>query len=505
MNANAPILPILIPLLAALLQMISGHLRFQRAVGLLATALLVLVTGWLTLLADDGVLRVYALGDWPAPFGIVLVVDRLAAGMSLLTAVLGFLVLLYASAGFDERGVHFHPLFQFQLLGLLGAFLTGDLFNLFVFFEIMLLASYVLLAHGGGLARTRAGISYVVLNLVGSALFLIALGLIYGTLGTLNLADVARALALPGYDRSLARLAFALLIAVFALKDGLLPLSFWLPHTYTAAGAPVAALFAIMTKVGIVAILRVQAIALAPVMPDLLDSWLTTLALATVVFAALGALAAVRLRALVAWLVLLSAGTLLTTPAQASAEVSAAALYYLVQSTLAGAAFFLLAGLIAEQRGKVADQFMAGPPLRATWLRIAFLVVATTAAALPPFSGFVGKVMLLTSMRDVEAGMAIWVVVLMSGFIVMATLARDGCYLIWKHKAASRPLTGDPVGWRRATATMLLIAAGPLLAIGARPLSDYSARTAAQLHAPGAYVTGVLAAGATPTGRGARP
>ncbi|WP_374683769.1 monovalent cation/H+ antiporter subunit D [Accumulibacter sp.] len=505
MNANAPILPLLIPLAAALLQMASGRLSFQRAVGLLATALLVLVASWLTLLADDGVLRVYALGDWPAPFGIVLVVDRLAAAMTLLTAVLGFVVLLYASAGFDDEGIHFHPLFQFQLLGLLGAFLTGDLFNLFVFFEIMLLASYVLLAHGGGLARTRAGITYVVLNLVGSALFLIALGLIYGTLGTLNLADVARVLTLPGHDRALARLAFALLIAVFALKAGLLPLSFWLPHTYSAAGAPVAALFAIMTKVGIVAILRVQAIALEPVMPDLLDNWLTTLALATVAFAALGALAAARLQALVAWLVLLSAGTLLVTPAQASTEVSAAALYYLLQSTLAGAAFFLLAGLIAEQRGKVADQFLAGPPLRATWLKIAFLIVATTAAALPPFSGFVGKLMLLTSTRDVEAGSAIWVVILIAGFMVMAALARDGCYLIWKHKAAARSLPGEPVGWQRATATLLLVAAGPLLAVGARPLADYAARAAAQLHAPGAYVTGVLGAGATTTGHGTRP
>jgi len=267
----------------------------------------------------------------------------------------------------------------------------------------------------------------------------------------------------------------------------------------------VAALFAIMTKVGIVAILRVQAIALEPVMPDLLDNWLTTLALATVAFAALGALAAARLQALIAWLVLLSAGTLLVTPAQASTEVSAAALYYLLQSTLAGAAFFLLAGLIAEQRGKAADQFMAGPPLPATWLKIAFLLAATTAASLPPFSGFVGKLMLLTSTREVAAGPAIWVVVLISGFIVMAALARDGCALIWKHKAAGTPMPGQPVGWQRATATVLLIAAGPLLAIGARPLSDYATRTAAQLHAPGAYVTGVLGAGAMSTGDEARP
>jgi hypothetical protein len=275
----------------------------------LATALLVLLTAWLALLADDDQLRVYALGDWPAPFGIVLVVDRLAAAMTLLTAVLGFVSLLYASAGFDQRGRHFHPLFQLQLLGLLGAFLTGDLFNLFVFFEVMLLASYTLLAHAGGLERTRAGITYVVLNLLGSALFLIALGLLYGTLGTLNLADLAYRLTLPGHDQALARLAFALLIAVFLpSRPGCCRCRSGCRTTYSAAGAPVAALFAIMTKVGIVAILRVQVIALAPTMPDLLDHWLTTLALATVVFAALGTLVAVRLRALAAWLVLLSAG-----------------------------------------------------------------------------------------------------------------------------------------------------------------------------------------------------
>jgi len=501
MNTHAPILPILIPFAAALLQMASERLAFQRAVGLLASGLLVVLTAWLTLLADDGLLRVYALGDWPAPFGIVLVVDRLAAGMTLLTAVLAFAALLYASSGFDARGRHFHPLFQLQLVGLTGAFLTGDLFNLFVFFEVMLLASYTLLAHGGGLARTRAGISYVVLNLIGSALFLIALGLLYGTLGTLNLADLAHRLTLPGHDQALARLAFALLIAVFLLKAGMLPLSFWLPHTYSAAGAPVAALFAIMTKVGIVAVLRVQAVALTPAIPDLLDTWLTTLALATVVFAALGVLAADRLRTLAAWLVLLSAGALLLAPAQASAQVDAAALFYLIQSTLAAAACFLLAGVIAERRGDAADRFRAGP-LPATWLKVAFLILAVTVAGLPPFAGFLGKLMLLTRLREVAAGPAIWLALLTSGFIVMIALARNGCLLIWKQETPIEPraAAATPIAWQRATATLLLVAAGPLLAIGVRPLADYAARAASQLHAPGAYVAGVL--GPTPAAIG---
>ena len=494
MRAHLPILPILIPFAAALLQMACTRLAWQRAIGLAATVLLLLACIWLTALSDDGLLRVYALGDWPAPYGIVLVVDRLAAMMTLLCAILGLATLLYASAGFDARGQHFHPLFQLQLVGLCGAFLTGDLFNLFVFFEVMLLASYTLLAHGGGLARTRAGIAYVVLNLIGSALFLIALGLLYATLGTLNLADMASRLLGPQHDVALSRVAFALLIAVFALKAGLLPLSFWLQPTYSAAGAPVAALFAIMTKVGIVAILRVQAVALAPAMPDLLAGWLTPLALATVGFAALGTLVADRLRALAAWLVLLSAGSLLLTPVHASQQVATAAIYYLLQSTLTGAAFFLVAGLIARQRADGGDYFRAGPPV-ASWIRIAFLVVAASAAGLPPFAGFVGKLMLLTTLRQTPAGTAIWIVLLGAGFLVMAALARQGCTLLWKPQALRLAATPAPaVGWQRALATLLLVAAAPLLAIFAGPLSAYAQRTASQLHAPGAYVAGVLGA-----------
>jgi multicomponent K+:H+ antiporter subunit D len=213
---HAPILPILIPFAAALLQLAWRSTAVPARSRGVGDGPAGAAHGLADAARRRRQLRVYALGDWPAPFGIVLVVDRLAAAMTLLTAVLGFVSLLYASAGFDQRGRHFHPLFQLQLLGLLGAFLTGDLFNLFVFFEVMLLASYTLLAHGGGLERTRAGISYVVLNLLGSALFLIALGLLYGTLGTLNLADLAHRLTLPGHDQALARLAFALLIAVFA-------------------------------------------------------------------------------------------------------------------------------------------------------------------------------------------------------------------------------------------------------------------------------------------------
>jgi len=509
MTQHAAILPILIPFAAALLQLAAkGYgIAAQRAIGLVGALLGVLAAVWLVQLADAGAVLVYALGDWVAPFGIVLAVDRLAAAMALLTALLSGAALLYASAGFDEQGRHFHPLFQLQVFGLQGAFLTGDLFNLFVFFEVMLLASYVLLAHGGGLARTRAGLTYVALNLAGSALFLIALGLLYGTLGTLNLADIAQRLQAPEIDSALARLACALLIAVFALKAALLPLSFWLPHTYAAAGAPVAALFVIMTKVGIVSILRVQAIALAPAAAtmNLLDTWLVSLALATVLFAAAGALAAPRLRDLAAWLVLGSAGTLLVAPAFPQAAVSAAALYYLLQSTFVTAALFLLAELIAERRGMLADVLKSGPAFHAPWLALAFLLVAASAAGLPPFSGFLGKLMLLSALRDSGPAAAIWFALLLAGLLTMLALARSGSRLFWARKPDLPPVAAPAANWRRATALVLLAAPAVLLALFARPVADYAARAAAQLHDPQAYIAAVLGAARADIQRETRP
>lgn len=495
MSRHAAILPILIPLAAAMLQLLAANvIAAQRALGVAAGLAGMLAAGWLVHAADTGTVLVYALGNWDPPFGIVLAVDRLAAAMALLTAVLACPALLYASAGFDAHGRHFHPLFQLQVVGVQGTFLTGDLFNLFVFFEVMLLASYALLAHGGGLARTRAGIAYVALNITGSALFLIALGLLYGSLGTLNLADVALRLQSLTDHLTLARTACALLVAVLALKAALLPLSFWLPHAYTAAGPPVAALFVIMTKVGIVALLRVQVIAMAPAAAtaNLLDHWLLPLALLTVAFAAIGVLAAARLRQLTAWLVLGSAGTLLLAPALSLPALSAAALYYLIQSSCVTAALFLLADRIAQCRGTAADAFQPGPRPQAPWLAISFFLTAAGTAGLPPFAGFIGKLMLLQAVRDSGQAATIWAVLLAAGLVVMVALAKNGGRLFWERGAAQPAAIDQPAGWRRATAVAVLVAPVLLLALAADPISGYATRTAAQLHDPQAYVVAIL-------------
>lgn len=253
-------LPLLVPLLTgiALVLLRGSATRVRRSVSMTAAVILVIVALQLLTASADGSIAVYRLGNWPAPFGIVLVADRLATAMVALTALLGACALLYAIQGADRAGRHFHVLFQFQLFGLNGAFLTGDLFNLFVFFEVLLIASYGLLLHGGGKLRTRAGLHYVVVNLIGSTLFLFAVGTLYGVLGTLNLAHIAQRMAdLPEREAGIASAAGLLLFVVFALKAALAPLHLWLPAAYANTSAPVAALFAIMTKVGAYAILRI--------------------------------------------------------------------------------------------------------------------------------------------------------------------------------------------------------------------------------------------------------
>ncbi|MFT7147867.1 MAG: multicomponent K+:H+ antiporter subunit D, partial [Yoonia sp.] len=262
------IAPIILPAMLAPFIVLAAryHIGIQRVFSIAGVLALIAIAAGLVWGASDGTIMLYLLGDWAAPFGIVLVGDRLSTMMVLLTAVLALFVLLYAVAsGWDDRGRHFHALFQFQLMGIMGAFLTGDLFNLFVFFEVLLIASYGLMIHAGGDARLRAGVQYVLFNLIGSTLFLFALGAIYAETGTLNMADLANRVALIGPEGTVGiRVAAVLLLLVFAIKAAVVPLHFWLPSSYAEAPAPVAALFAIMTKVGAYAIIRVYTMIFPP-------------------------------------------------------------------------------------------------------------------------------------------------------------------------------------------------------------------------------------------------
>lgn len=498
---HALILPILVPLFAGCALLVAGgrlSLAARRSLSLLATLTLLPLSLWLVDMAHGGPLQVYALGNWAAPFGIVLVLDRLSALLLLVTAALALFALCYAVRGDDERGQSFHALYQFQLMGINGAFLTGDLFNLFVFFEVLLIASYALLLHGGGAERLRAGMHYVVLNLVGSSLFLIALGLFYGVAGTLNMADLSARVAQAGPDQApLLGAAGLLLLLVFGLKAALLPLYFWLPRAYAAASAPVAALFAIMTKVGVYAILRVFVLvygAQAGLLTDLAGPWLWPLALLTLLLGVLGALAATSLPGLLAYLVVVSVGTLLAGVALGTPQALVATLYYLMHSTWVIGGMFLLADLIARQRGSKAARLEAGPALLQPQLLAGlFFVGAIGTAGLPPLSGFFGKLMLLSAVEPGRQALWLWSVVLLGSLGSLVALSRAGSTLFWRSGRVILGCAESDNG--RLLATLALLALSPLLVLLAYPLTDYLEATVDQLQAVEVYQMLILQGG----------
>lgn len=522
MSQHLPILPVLVPSLTAVYFLLAARQRLsaQRVVSVLSTLLLVGLAVAAVVRAGTGGHEVYRLGDWPAPYGIVLVLDRLSALMVLLTSVVGLSALLYAIHGWDGRGTNFHALFHFQLMGLNGAFLTGDVFNLFVFFEVLLIASYGLLLHGGGEDRARAGVHYVVYNLVASTLFVIALGAVYGAAGTLNMADLATTVPeLTGTRATVLHVGALLLLVVFAVKAAVLPLYFWLPSAYASAAAPVAALFAVMTKVGVYALLRVFPLVFGPeagglaglARPYLLPAGLATLAAAT-----LGAVAAGGLRRMTAYLVVASVGTLLTAVGLFTAEALAAALYYLVHTTVVAAGLFLLAELVAGQRGEATDAFVPGDPVeQPALLGSLFFLAALAIAGLPPLSGFVGKVLVLRSALPGPETGAVFVVILVTGLLTLLALARAGSTLFWKPavggegRGANRGEGGgandvDPAavgpfatGMERASASVVapvvaLLGLSALLVGAAGPVHDFARGTTAQLLDTESYVEAVL-------------
>jgi multicomponent K+:H+ antiporter subunit D len=477
------IAPVILPaVLAGLLTLLArGNLAVQRVAALAGVLALAGIAVALLLASKVGP-EAYRLGNWPAPFGIVLVLDRLSALMLGLVAGLAVPVLVYAIAtGWDARGQHFHALFLFQLMGLNGAFLTGDAFNLFVFFEVLLIASYGLMIHGGGQERLRAGVQYVAFNLLGSALFLFALATIYAVTGTLNMADLAgKVAALPAGETGLIRAAAVMLMLVFAVKGALVPLQFWLPGTYANAPGPVAALFAVMTKVGAYAVIRTGTL-IFPTLWPLIGGLLLPAAMATMVLGAVGVLGSRSLARMVAFAAIGSMGLLFLAVSAGSEQATAAALFYLIHSTLATALLFLLADLVLARRGTLA---LAPRPTFAQSGLIAglFMVAAVAMAGMPPLSGFVGKLLV---MQALPLGW-VWAVILLASLCTMTGFARAGSVLFWNRaEGQTAPHPPQPMAF---VAIAMLVAALAGLTVFAGPVTDWLAQVAHDLHAPAAYI-----------------
>ncbi len=522
------ILPVALPLLAgAVMLALGGESRrnINAAINVIATLALVAVAIALIRDADaspTGLSGVYRLGDWPAPFAIVLVVDRLSALMILLTSLLASAAVIFSLARWHRAGVLFHPLFQFLLMGINGAFLTGDLFNLFVFFEVLLAASYGLALHGSGSPRVLAGLQYIVVNLVASLFFLIGVSLIYGVAGTLNMADLAaRVSSIRAEDRALLEAGAGILGIAFLTKAAMWPLCFWLPGTYAAAAPPVAAVLTILTKVGAYVVLRLWLLVFAEgagSSPQFGDELLMIGGIATITFGTIGCLASQDMARLAGFSVVVSSGTVLAAIGMGQVGVTAALLYYLISSTLGLAAFFLLIELVERGREPGADVIAVtreaygddedeleepeevGIAIPATMgmLGLAFVGCAVMIAGLPPLSGFVAKFALLTAAMNSQPGaisVGAWILLaalLLSGLAALIAMTRAGIRVLWAAPERSVPrvrlIEMAPI------AVLLLLCA--LQTVQAGPIMRFMQATAQSLHTPDVYIRGVLGAAA---------
>ncbi len=524
------IAPILIPFFAGALMLVydERQRRAKLAISLIAiaatllTAMELLVRSKGSELTGNNDIGFYLLGDWAAPYGIVLVVDRLSAMMLVLTGLLALPVLLYAAAGWHRQGQHFHSMFQFLLMGVNGAFLAGDLFNLFVFFEVLLAASYGLLLHGGGQLRVRGGLHYIAINLTGSLLFLIGVSLVYGATGTLNMAQLSMMVpVLPEARLPMFLAGSAIMALAFLIKAGIWPMSFWLPTAYMAGAAPVAAMFAIMTKVGVYVILRLSFLVFgagAGASAGFGAEVVIAGGMATVAFGFLGVLASQGLGRMAAHLVLVSSGTVLAAGgfvlAGGGADILAAALFYLLSSTLAISALFLLIEPMSRDDGGIAallaltadaygldereedrqPEVGLAIPGTLTVLGLSFGACVIALAGLPPLSGFIGKIGILQGLlaADAAAPALSWAFVallILSGFATLVGLVRVGIQTFWATE-------GEPprVLALEIAPIIALIALLVVLTIKADVTLGYMRDTAAAMLQPSIYAEGVLGA-----------
>jgi multicomponent K+:H+ antiporter subunit D len=515
--------PIVLPLLAGAVMLALGgerHRNISGALNVVCTFALIAIAIALVRVADaapSGMSATYRLGNWPAPFAIVLVADRLATLMLLLTSFLAAAAVVFSLARWHRVGVLFHPLFQFLLMGINGAFLTGDLFNLFVFFEILLAASYGLALHGSGSARVMAGLHYIVVNLAASLLFLIGVSLIYGVAGTLNMADLAtRIPTMHAEDRALLEAGIAVLGIAFLVKAGMWPLCFWLVPTYAAAPPPAASVFAVLTKVGVYVVLRLWLLLFgddAGTSAQFGGEWLLLGGLATVAFGAIGTLASQNMARLAAFSVLVSSGTVLAAIGMGQVGVTGAAIFYLMSSTIGLAAFFLVVELVERGREPGADVIAvtrelygeeveledseeAGIAIPATMgiLSLAYISCALVISGLPPLSGFIAKFALLSAALNPAsapisaAAWALLVVVILSGLAALIALTRAGISSLWASAERTVPrirlVEITPVGFLLFLCALLTVEAGPIM--------RFVQATARSLHAPHEYIESVL-------------
>ena len=412
---NLPLLPILIPLLTGVLLMFfTKRLWMQRIVSFLSTLLTIGVSLYLvSQVKANGILTV-TLGSWPAPFGITLVSDMLSALLVLTTSVLVFFVIWYSMTYLSEQHQRFYYYIavQFLLVGVNGAFTTGDIFNMFVFFEVFLISSYVLIVLGGKPAQLRESLKYLLVNVISSALFVMTVAFLYGIIGTLNMSDISQKISEINQPGILSVIAILFLV-VFGLKGAIFPLYFWLPGSYQVPPTPVLALFgALLTKVGVYGILRTYSLFFSNEI-GIIHSLLGGLALATIIIGVIGALATKDAKQILIYNIIVAVGVILYGVSVMTRQSLEGAVFYLLHDMLIKAALFLLVGIMVGIAGSSRLKSMGGMIKAYPLLGWTYFIAALSLAGIPPFSGFIGKLLIVRG--GIEAGD------LVGPFIVLAS------------------------------------------------------------------------------------
>ncbi|MDV5862304.1 proton-conducting transporter membrane subunit [Pseudomonas mendocina] len=498
MNHALLVAPILIPLCSLLLAIIlRRHLLAVRVLSLTGAVLLLAVGLMLVWQAAQGVVLSGQVGGWQAPFGISLVIDRLSAVMIAISALVALVTLLYGVAKDNDSkiGRDFHLFIQGLLTGICGAFITADIFNLYVWFEVLLIASFALMALGGGSRRLAGSMTYVALNLFATLIFLLSAGLVYGASGTLNMGELAMIMR-SGEAPAGVTPALLLMLLSFAIKAALFPVFGWLPATYHVALTAVSAMFAgLLTKVGVYALIRLVTL-LWPEhgLPHQLLLWV---ACATMLVGVLGAAAQTEVRRILSFHIVSQVGYMILGLALATPLALAGAVFYLIHHIVVKANLFFIGGLAARICGSERLADMGGLYKRMPWLALLFAIPALSLAGIPPLSGFWAKFLLVKASLDAAAWWAAGIALLTGVFTLLSMNKIWNEAFLKPHprgEEALQRVTGMRAAWVGVSALALLTV---LIGLGAGPLIDYAVAAAAQLADPQAYLQPFIGAGGT--------
>ncbi|VAW31807.1 Na(+) H(+) antiporter subunit D [hydrothermal vent metagenome] len=489
------LLPVLIPFCTAILLLFAwNQLPFQRvvsvlgAIGLLAATVILLITTW-----SEGI-QVIQIGSWEAPFGITFVADLFSTIMVTMNGLMGLAVVVYALADVDSRyeTLGFHPLFHILLMGVSGAFLTGDMFNLYVWFEVMLIASFILLALGGQRNELEGAIKYVTLNLMASGLFLVAVGILYGLTGTLNMADLARQLPLVPQVGIVSVVAMLFLIS-FGIKAALFPLFGWLPASYHTPPAAVSAIFAgLLTKVGVYAIIRVFTLLFVQ---DVAFTHTVILVLAglTMVTGVFGAASQQDFRRILSFHIVSQIGYMVMGLGLATTMALAGSVFYIMHHIIVKTNLFLISGIVRWLQGSNRLPELGGLYKVRPGTAVLFMIPAMSLAGIPPLSGFWAKLILIRA--GLDAGQwAIVVTALGVSLLTLYSMTKIWGEVFWKAAPVDAPIQAGDVkqGWLRYTPVIVLATMTVIMGLAVNPLYQLAQETAVQLANPSVYIQAVL-------------